>query len=257
MNQKVTLLYIDSGGGHRAATNALLEVIRREKRPWDVEAISIQDIFDPIDFIHRSTGIRFQDVYNIMLRRGWTLGSAQMIRLMHFVMTLSYKRQVAELRKFFGESRPELVVSLIPHFNRAIGEALRVSRPGVQLVTVLTDIADHPPQFWIDFDHPVICGSERAVRQAREAGVSRANILQTSGMILNPAFYEPMVMDRFRERSRLGLRPEIPTGLVLFGGEGSDEMVKIARALNRRESNVQLILLCGRNEAGGETARDR
>ncbi len=248
MNQKVTLLYIDSGGGHRAAANALLEVIRRQKRPWDVEAISIQDLFDPIDFIHRSTGIRFQDVYNIMLRRGWTLGSAQMIRLMHFVMRLSYRSQVAEVRKFFVESRPDLVVSLIPHFNRAIGEALRLSRPGVQLVTVLTDIADHPPQFWIDFDHPVICGSARAVRQAQEAGVSRGNILQTSGMILNPAFYEPLLADRIGERVRLGLRPEVPTALVLFGGEGSDEMVKIAKVLNRRENNVQVILLCGRNE---------
>src|SRR5665213_1648913 len=147
MNPKVTLLYIDSGGGHRAAANALLEAIRR-KRAWDVQMISIQDLFDPIDFIRRSTGIRFQDVYNIMLRRGWTLGSAQMIRLMHFVMRLSYRSQVAELRRFFADSRPDLVVSLIPHFNRAIGEALQAERPGVQLVTVLTDMADHPPHFW-------------------------------------------------------------------------------------------------------------
>jgi 1,2-diacylglycerol 3-beta-galactosyltransferase len=163
-------------------------------------------------------------------------------------MRLSYRAQVEEMRKFFAKSHPDLVVSLIPHFNRAIGEALKAERPGVQLVTVLTDIADHPPHFWIDFDHPVICGSDRAVRQAREAGVSRANILRTSGMILNPAFYEPLLVDRIGERVRLGLRPEVPTALVLFGGEGSDEMVKIARVLNRRENNVQAILLCGRNE---------
>jgi hypothetical protein len=36
-------------------------------------------------------------------------------------------------------------------------------------------------------------------------------------------------------------------GLVLFGGEGSAEIVRIAQALNRAESRVQLILLCGKN----------
>jgi 1,2-diacylglycerol 3-beta-galactosyltransferase len=45
------------------------------------------------------------------------------------------------------------------------------------------------------------------------------------------------------------LRPDVPTGLVLFGGEGSTDMVKIARLLNKPGNQVQLILLCGRNEA--------
>ena len=30
------------------------------------------------------------------------------------------------------------------------------------------------------------------------------------------------------ERVRRGLQPDLPTGLLLFGGEGSTEMVKIA-----------------------------
>ena len=46
-------------------------------------ASNVQDLLDPIDFIRRTTGIPFQDVYNIMLRRGWTRGSAQLIPVMH------------------------------------------------------------------------------------------------------------------------------------------------------------------------------
>jgi 1,2-diacylglycerol 3-beta-galactosyltransferase len=68
-------------------------------------------------------------------------------------------------------------------------------------------------------------------------------------MILNPKFYEPVVVNREAERARLGLRPELPTGLVLFGGQGSTEMVRIAKALNRAENRIQLILLCGNNAA--------
>ena len=252
--RKVTLIYIDSGGGHRAAATALRDVIGSQNRPWEVEAVSIQNLFAPIDFVRQFTGIQFQDIYNIVLRRGWTLGSAQMVRAMHLLMRMSHGSQVKVLRQYWEQSQPDLVVSLIPHFNRAIKEALNAARPSVPLVTILTDIADHPPHFWMErpsLEHGhqyVVCGSERAASQARAIGISPDRIFQTSGMILNPGFYAGPKIDRDAERARLGLRPGVPTGLVLFGGEGSEEMVDIARAVNRTGGQpVQLILLCGKN----------
>jgi 1,2-diacylglycerol 3-beta-galactosyltransferase len=141
------------------------------------------------------------------------------------------------------------VVSLIPHFNGAIRESLAEVWPGVPLATLLTDMADYPPHFWIEPESEnVICGSERAASQARGIGVRPEHILRTSGMVLNPAFYEPIAIDREAERRRLGLLPGVPTGLVLFGGEGSGEMIRIARALNDSGRQIQLILLCGKNE---------
>jgi UDP-N-acetylglucosamine:LPS N-acetylglucosamine transferase len=246
--RKVTLIYIDSGGGHRAAATALRDVIGRQNRPWEVEMVCVQNLFAPIDFVRRFTGIPFQDVYNIFLRKGWTLGSEQMIRAMHSLMRINHGSQVKMLRQYWEQSQPDLVVSLIPHFNRAIKEALDIARPGVPFVTILTDIADHPPHFWIERESQyVICGSERAANQARAIGISSDRIFQTSGMILNPAFYATAKPNRDVERIRLGLHPDIPTGLVLFGGEGSDDMVTIARALNKTSRPVQLILLCGKN----------
>jgi 1,2-diacylglycerol 3-beta-galactosyltransferase len=246
MNQKVTLLFIDSGGGHRAAAAALRDVIGRQNRPWDVEMVSIQDLFDQIDFIRNYTGIRFQEIYNIMLRRSWTYGSAHMIRAMHLLIRLTHHQQVEALKKYWSGARPDLVVSLIPHFNRAIAEALAAVRPGVPMVTVLTDIADYPPHFWIEPGHQVICGSERAARQANEIGAAR--IFRTSGMILSPAFDEALGADRRHARALLGLQPDLPTGLVLFGGEGSGAMLEIACALNQPRRRLQLILLCGKND---------
>ena len=247
---KVSLIYIDSGGGHRAAATALSEVIRQQERPWDPQMVSIQDLLDSMDFIRMSTGIRFQEVYNIMLRRGWTLGTGQLIPVMHGLIRVSHDTQVKVLEDYWRSHRPDLVVSLIPHYNRALKEALDRVWPGTPYVPLLTDIADYPPHFWIErMDQWVICGSRRAVEQAHEIGLPESRILQTSGMILNPKFYAPLDIDRAAERQRRGLRPHVPVGLVLFGGEGSAEMVRIARALNRRHSGVQLIMICGKNEA--------
>jgi 1,2-diacylglycerol 3-beta-galactosyltransferase len=246
----VTLVYIDAGGGHRAAAVALRDAIRIQGRPWDVELVSIQDVFDPYDFIRKSTGTRSQDVYNIMLRRGWTLGTAQWIPVMHSLIRASHGLQVRALEAFWKGHPSDLVVSLIPHYNRALKESLDRIWPGTPYVTVLTDLADYPPHFWIEqMDQWVICGSNRAVAQALEIGIPEERILCASGMILNPAFYAPANVDRTAERTRLGLKPDLPTGLVLFGAEGSMEMLRIVRALNRARSEIQLILACGRNEA--------
>jgi 1,2-diacylglycerol 3-beta-galactosyltransferase len=256
LRPKIALIYIDSGGGHRAAANALCDVIRQQNRPWDVQLLSIQEMLDSIDFIRKCTGIQFQDVYNIMLRKGWTAGTAQLIPLMHLAIRMSHSAQVKVLERHWSQYQPDLVVSLIPHYNRALKQALDRAWPGTPYVTILTDIADYPPHFWIERqDQYVICGSDRAAAQAGRLGLPQSRILRTSGMILNPSFYTALRPDREAERSRLGLDPRRPTGLVLFGGEGSMQMVKIAKALNRPHSPVQLILLCGRHQRAAAELR--
>lgn len=256
MRRTIEFIYIDSGGGHRAAAQALAEVIERQQRPWDIRMVCIQDLFDSIDVIRKSTGIPFQDVYNIMLRRGWTLGSGQLVPLMHGVIRLLHGSQVKVLAEHWAGTQPDMVVSLIPHYNRAFREALESVSPATPLVTVLTDIADYPPHFWIERQSQyVICGSRRAVEQARALGLDPAHILEASGMILNPRFYQPWEVDRERERERLGLEPKRLTGVVLFGGEGSMELVKVARALDSAGLPTQLILLCGRHREAARTLR--
>jgi len=249
MRAKIDLIYIDAGGGHRAAATALADVIAQQQRPWELRLHCIQDLLDSIDFVRKSVGIPFQDVYNIMLRHGWTLGTKQMVPVMHLLIRMSHRQQVEVLTRHWAAHRPDMVVSLIPHYNRALREALNLAWPGTPFVTILTDIADYPPNFWIErLDQYVICGSDQAVRQARACGLAESNIIKTSGMILHPRFYAPPPADRANERERMGLRPDLPTGLVLFGGEGSTDIAKIARHLNKSANGVQLILLCGRNE---------
>jgi len=250
MRRKIDFIYIDAGGGHRAAAKALAEVIGEQQRPWDLQFLCIQDLLDSIDYIRKSVGIPFQDLYNIMLRRGWTLGTAQIVPVMHLAIRMSHRAQVEVLTRHWAAHRPDMVVSLIPHYNRALREALDHAWPGTPFVTILTDIADYPPNFWIEpLDQHVVCGSERAVRQAHAMGLPESRVVKTSGMILNPRFYAPREMNRAEERARLGLRADLPTGLVLFGGEGSLDMARIAKCLSDAASGVQLILLCGRNQA--------
>ena len=68
--------------------------------------------------------------------------------------------------------------------------------PDRPFVTILTDLADYPPHFWIERQEQyLICGTERAVEQARAMGHPEERIFRASGMILHPRFYEPRLND--------------------------------------------------------------
>jgi 1,2-diacylglycerol 3-beta-galactosyltransferase len=160
-----------------------------------------------------------------------------------------HSKEVRLLETHWQSSRPDLVVSVVPHFNRALFESLRNVQSRAPFVTVLTDFVDFPPHFWIEHQQQfLICGTERAVEQAKSLGHTEDRIFRTSGMIIHPRFYEPVAAGRAAERLRLGLDPKRTTGLVLFGGEGSRAMLDIAKRLDHSDLPVQLILICGRNE---------
>jgi 1,2-diacylglycerol 3-beta-galactosyltransferase len=246
--KKLDFIYFDAGGGHRAAATALREVCRRQQRPFEIRMVNLQELLDSLDIFRKLTRVRLQDLYNLMLKKGWTLGSAQLLVMMHAVIRLFHRWQVRMLEDFWRASRPDMAVSLVPNFNRALGESLARAWPGVPLVTIITDIADYPPHFWMERQpQHFVCGSDKAVAQALAMGHSMDRIHQVSGMILNPRFYDlaPLTAgERARARAGLGFDPERPIGLVLFGGQGSSVMIEIARRMPDR----QLLLICGHNE---------
>ena len=247
--RKLTIVFHHAGGGHRSAAEALRDVLARNQCPWEVTLLNLQDLLDPLDIMRQATGVRIEDTYNLILRKGWTRFTPQLLVLLQGVIRISHARVVRLLRAYWSEHPADLVLSVIPHFNRALAVSLRGNGEQTPFVTLLTDLADYPPRFWIEPESQyIIVGTDHAREQALEMGHSPARIFQASGMILKPRFYEKKSVDASRERIRLGLEPNRPTGIVLFGGHGSEVMVDIVQNLDRSSREVQLILLCGHNQ---------
>lgn len=251
---QIDLIFFDAGGGHRASATALKALADQEQRGWQLRMVNLRDILEPIDVFHRLTGVRVEDLYNRMLKYGLTIGTGPMLRAVQFLIRRMHPRNVALLARYWQERRPDLVVSLIPNFNRAIFEGLRIAdrarrRPATPMVTILTDLADCPPHFWIERQEQyLICGTAKAAEQALAMGYPPTRVLRTSGMIVRPEFYRRPEISREQERRRLGLRPDVPTGLVMFGGFGSRRMLTIARRVAEAGMKTQLIFLCGHNQ---------
>lgn len=253
--RKLTIVFHHAGGGHRSTADALKATLSVQDRPWDVSLLNIQDLLGPLDVLHKVTGLHIEDTYNLILRKGWTRFTPQLLVVLLGAIRAAHPWVVKALRAYWAEHPADLVLSVIPHFNRAIAESLRDPKK-IPFVTLLTDLADYPPHFWIERESEyVIVATERAKQQALALGHPADHIFATSGMVLKPKFYQTIAVDRVSERKRLGLEPDCPTGIVLFGGHGPRVMFDIAKRLDESNSGVQLIMLCGHNQALADQLR--
>jgi UDP-N-acetylglucosamine:LPS N-acetylglucosamine transferase len=247
--RKLTIVFHNAGGGHRSAADALKATLSTQQDPWEVTLLDIQELLDPLDLIRRATGLRIQDTYNLILRKGWTRFTPQLLVILKTTIRVYHSPIVKLLEHYWAEHPADVVLSVVPHFNREIVESVKNNNAGTPFLTLITDLADHPPHFWIEKESEyIIAGTDRARQQALSMGHPPDYIFRTSGMILKPKFYEKTAVDRVAERQRHGLEPDCPTGIVLFGGHGSQVMVDITKKLNESDSGVQLILICGHNQ---------
>ena len=234
MTSTIDLVYFNAGGGHRASALALQQVIAEQRRPWAVRLVNLFEVLDRQGSFRKLTGVDPEAIYNRRLARGWTLGLAQELKLLQGLIRLCHGTLRRTLEQHWLATEPDLVVSLVPNFNRALGESVGATLPGVPFVTVMTDMGQH-----------VVCGTPHAAAQALAAGQGAQQVSLSSGMMIRPDFYRVPAVDRDAGRAALGLDPSRPTGIVMFGGQGSMQMARIAALL----PDVQLVQLCGHNEA--------
>jgi len=248
--KRIHILFHDAGGGHRNAAIALKTVCRQQRRPWDLNLVQFQELTDHLDVLRRLTGIRIQEQYNILLRNGWTWGSEYLLRVLQLTIRLFHQPMVKLLANYWRAHPADMLISVIPHFNREITESWTAVYPGRPFVTIITDIADFPPRFWIEpiVEQIVVAGSDRAVEQAHVFGKTERNLFQASGMILRPEFYMEQKESAAVIRQQLGLDSQLPTAIVLFGGYGSNVIYDIVEQIDAVRLPLQMILVCGKNE---------
>src|SRR5258708_38522323 len=118
MVKNIDFIDLEDGGGERAAGTALKAVIEQQNVPWNIRLVNLQEVLHSLDIFRKVTGIRLEDIYNLMLAKGWTLGSAQGLKFMHGVIRLYHSVTVKLLKRHFAETKPDMIVSLGPNFNR-------------------------------------------------------------------------------------------------------------------------------------------
>jgi 1,2-diacylglycerol 3-beta-galactosyltransferase len=250
---KVLLLISDTGGGHRSAAQALAEGFHA--RLGDRVQVVIVDLitehtFWPLNQLRRTYRPMVNDV-RWLWRTLWYLGERPLIiRAIGPVFAPLAYRPVSA---YFRQQNPDLVVTVHPLINHAALRVLRRTGLKAPFATVVTDLVTAPIA-WFNPRADLCCVPTEAARQrAIRYGMPPERVVVT-GMPVSLKFNLPPV-DRAQQmaaRIHLGLDPNLPTVLIVSGGEGMGPVEPIAAAVAEKLSQTipaQIVVICGRNEA--------
>jgi len=258
-------LLSDTGGGHRASAKALVDAFE-VLAPGQVEA-EVVDVWT--DHAPRPFN-NFVKNYQYLAQRPlqWRL-------LYSFGRWGPFRRSTNEwtnfkcnkpFKTFIEESEADMIISVHPLCQfiplRVLRSLRKTSEKKVPFVTVVTDLASaHPTWFHKDVDKCFVATSELA-KMARHHGVAEDKI-SVHGLPIRPAFWSPVAGECKGKpgiRRSLGLDDDALAVLVVGGGDGVGGIAKVAKSIgeqlnadfynagNKRNGDVQLIVICGKNE---------
>lgn len=242
--KRILFLFSDTGGGHRSATEAMIEALELEF-PDRFDCAKV-DFFR--DYYPRPLN-KAPEIYPPMSRvpRAWGLSwKASDTRSRTNVLNdLSYPYLRKAAKRLVRENPADLIVSVHPMVNTHLARAMRKSpRP---FITVVTDmVSTHA--FWYDRRADLVVVPTEAARQrAIRHGIPAGN-LRVIGLPVADRFRQPLA-DRDAWRREMGWRTDLPVILVVGGGDGMGGVKRMAKALNDSSLKASLVVICGRNEA--------
>ena len=102
--RNLTIVLHDAGGGHRNAAEALKITLEQQYDPWNVSLLNLQELLEPIDVVQKTTGLRLQEGYNLLLKKGWTRLTPQLLVLLRRTIQLHHSRIVRILQHFWSQN---------------------------------------------------------------------------------------------------------------------------------------------------------
>lgn len=247
--KKVDILYFDGGGAHKGVARALEAELKRAFSEASVRAVNTDLIFSHFPLLAGLTRAGIS-LYNTGLKWETLVGLRQYIALGKGLITLM-QPAAPRLAAFWQHQAPHMLISTIPLYNGLMFTAAREINPEVRCVTIPVDFEEFSRQYWFDpsLKSYYLCGTERLVQQALQSGVPESQVFPLRGMPVHPSFLEPIDTDPADALDELGLRRDLPTVLVFFGGQGSRYLVDIVQRLDASATPCNLIAICGCHKA--------
>jgi 1,2-diacylglycerol 3-beta-galactosyltransferase len=262
--RRLLFLIADTGGGHRAAATAV-ERQMADTAPGEFE-ITILDPFAASEqrIIGGTAGL-----YGPITRHARWLwaglyhatNSRPAVTLLERTALRSVTRAVEAAVRGID---PDCVVSFHPLLNHISVRAVQARKRRIPVITVITDLVDiHASWACRDVD-AVVVPSTGGFERCRRAGIP-ASRCHDIGLAVDRRFTDfPSDSGAVAAlRSRLGLRADSFVVLVCGGADGSGGLVRNARAIAATSMDLDLVVICGRNErarsalAGLRTAAGR
>jgi 1,2-diacylglycerol 3-beta-galactosyltransferase len=240
---RILFLFSDTGGGHRAAAEAIIEAL--ETQYPDQFTWEKVDIFK--DYAPRPLN-RMPDWYPYMVLAPDLWGASFKVtdgRVRARAITSTMWPVAARTARSIIRNHPcDLVVSVHPLAVSLILKALGKNRP--PFITVVTDMVTTHALWYDQRSDVILVPTEAARNKAIQYGMDPETV-KVVGQPIAQKYCTP-IGDKNAIREKLGWQKEPFTVLMVGGGDGMGPLGQTARAVADSGLDISLKIVTGRNE---------
>ena len=244
--QRVLMLMLEVGFGHKAPANAVKEAMEAQ--------FPGRFRIDVVDFA-REVGALADDK---VLKNGWDLALAFPLsaRIGYLWMELNrrnlsyvdmiYKDFIEKGMAYIAEKKPDLIFATHALCLYIAGRARRELGVCAPVIAYVVDPFDGY-SLWADENADrILVATEQSRKRLIEHGIDNAKILRTGFPINNRFFDVKKSAEQISEE--LGLIPGRPTLLVSAGGQGIGKVFSFVQAAHRLQLPLNIVTVAGKNQ---------
>lgn len=238
----ILFLFSDTGGGHRSATEAIIEALKLEFD--DRVTTQMVDIFldiapRPLNYLPKwyPYMVRLPDLW------GFNYRISNGTRRSRMIVDSAYPYVRRSLHKVINRNPADMIVSLHPLANDPFLHALGKHHP--PFITVVTDLVTTHALWYHKGVDLCVVPTEAAYQRALLSGL-KTDQVKLIGLPVADRFCQP-VGDKKALRQQLGWPQDRLVVLLVGGGEGMGPLEKTASAIADANLPVTLVVIAGRN----------
>jgi 1,2-diacylglycerol 3-beta-galactosyltransferase len=238
----ILFLFSDTGGGHRSATEAIIEALHLEYGDaFSIEMVDFFKSYAPLPFN------KTPDWYPEMVKapRLWSASFyATDGRARARVITTTMWPAVRHAAQHLIDSHPaDIIITVHPFANTFAIKALHRQPP--PFITVVTDmVTTHA--LWFDTRADLILVPTEGARQRAINYHMDPQRVRVVGLPVADQYCKPPA-DKRLLREKLGWPLDKPVVLMVGGGEGMGPLGKVAMAVDDSGLDLGLAIVAGRN----------
>jgi processive 1,2-diacylglycerol beta-glucosyltransferase len=243
LGQRVLLMYITRVSGHRQATLAIQQTLKQMAPA--IHAPTINGFGYTYPVLEKVVNQAYMSVIKTTpVVWDYMYDNPKIVKNSASIKRFLHKTSHEKISRLFERHQPDTVVCTQAFPCGMVADFKRANNLKTRLIGVLTDFAPH--SFWINeaVDYYIVPSVEARERFIRK-GVN-PDAIKVYGIPLRAKF--SLQLDRRPIAESLGFELDVPTVLVMGGGQGLGPIKKILKSLVKVDFKLQIIVLAGVNK---------
>ncbi|MCL1922640.1 MAG: glycosyltransferase [Propionibacteriaceae bacterium] len=239
--KKILFLFSDTGGGHRAPTNAMIQALEAEyPGQYDTQMIDFlrylpapfknsPELYPSLSRMKAIWKVSYESMNGPVRSRAAT--------------QIAYPYVRKAITRLLDDNPADMIVSVHPLSNAMIPRVLK--KNPIPFITMVTDLVSTHVFWYSTRSDMIIVPTVQAKNRGIRLGIP-AQRMQVVGLPVSQTFN---AVTESKEDIKKQLGWDGLTVLLVGGGDGMGPVRKVARAINDSGLPISLAVVCGRNES--------